>query len=193
MTHLSEAIVDPDRDLMLLVAEGDHGAFRLLVERHQGLVIGTLVRMLGSADAEDIAQQVFLNVWRSAGRWRPRAKVTTWIMTITKRLAFNESRRRRRARILRQSEEEEGAPEGVADPSLSPDKNIEREELHRAVENAMALLSEKERWAVILRKHEGMPYEEIASVMGSSVSSVKSLLFRARNTLREKLSVYLEE
>lgn len=191
MTESYFPIDDPDRDLMQSVAGGDHGAFRILVERHQGLVIGTLVRMLGPSDAEDIAQQVFLNVWRSAGRWTPRAKVTTWIMTIAKRLAFNESRRRRRSRIIRQSEEEECLPEGVADPSSSPDKNIEREELHRAVERAMALLPERERWAVILRRHEEMSYEEIASVMGSSVSSVKSLLFRARTALKESLGSYL--
>jgi len=183
---------DPDRELMEAVATGDHGAFRLLVERHQGLVIGTLARMLGTADAEDIAQQVFLRVWRSAPRWTPQAKVTTWIMTIARRLAFNESRRRGRSRILRQSEEDVGMPEGIEDPSASPDRRIEQEELRGAVESAMAELPERERMAVILRRHHEMPYEDIASVLGVSVPAVKSLLFRARNTLRQQLSAYLE-
>ena len=178
---------------MLAVARGDHSAFRLLVERHQGLVVETIAGMIGPADAEDIAQHVFMNVWRSAPRWKPRAKAMTWIMTITRRLAFNESRRRRRSRILKQQDEECLPPEGIADPSESPDRVAERREIHRAIENAMASLSEKERMAVILRRTDGMPYEEMASVIGTSVPAVKSLLFRARNILRHRLAAYLDK
>jgi len=148
--------------------------------------------MIGTADAEDIAQQVFLNVWKSAPRWRPQAKVTTWIMIIAKRLVFNESRRRGRSRLVSQSGEDDVAY-GFPDASPGPDRVILDLELHRSVEEAMASLSEKERLAVVLRRHEEMPYEEIAQVLGTSVPAVKSLLFRARNTLREKLSGYLEE
>lgn len=179
---------------MTAIARGDHPAFRILVERHQKLVIGTVARMLGSSDVEDVAQQVFLNVWKSAPRWRPEAKVTTWMMTIAKRLVFNESRRRSRARLLPQSalSDEEEAPFDHPDPSPGPDQRILNQELHRAVEAAMASLGEKERMAVVLRRHEGMPYEEIAVVLGVSVSAVKSLLFRARTTLKEKLGPYLD-
>ena len=177
---------------MLRVASGDHAAFRELVERHQHLVVGTVARMIGAADAEDLAQQVFLNVWRSAPRWRPEAKVTTWMMTIARRLVFNESRRRGRMRIVPQSGEDQVMHE-FPDASPGPDHRLLDHELHGAVESAMASLGEKERLAVVLRRHEGMPYEEIASVLGTSVPAVKSLLFRARNTLREKLSDYLKE
>lgn len=173
------------------IAAGDHAAFRILVERHQGLVIGTVARMLGTADAEDVAQKVFLNVWRSAPRWRPEAKVTTWMMTIAKRLVFNESRRRSRARIVPQHGEDPDVQD-FPDASPQPDRRILDRELHDAVEAALASLGEKERMAVVLRRHEGMPYEEIAQILGTSVSAVKSLLFRARGTLREKLAGYLE-
>ena len=179
-----------DEALMRLIATGDSEAFRMLVERHQQLVIGTVARMIGTADAEDVAQQVFLNVWKSASRWRPEAKLTTWMLTITKRLVFNESRRRSRARLVPQPSEEESEPESP-DSAPGPDQQLLGRELHQAIEAAMDLLPEKERLAVVLRQHQGMPYEEIAVVLGVSLPSVKSLLFRARNSLKEKLGPYL--
>ena len=176
---------------MAAVAAGDQHSFRRFVERHQNLVIGTVARMIGTADAEDIAQQVFLNVWKSAPRWRPEAKVTTWLMTITKRLVFNEARRRSRTRIVPR-EPEEAFPE-FPDTKPSLDSEILEREMHAAIEAAMGALPERERMVVVLRRYETMPYEEIAAVLGITVPSVKSLLFRARNTLREKLSPYLED
>jgi len=191
VTRPSQISENTDEELMAAIADGDHAAFRILVERHQKLVIGTVARMIGTADAEDVAQQVFLNVWRSAPRWRPEAKVTTWVMTIAKRLVFNESRRRSRTRVVPQDDGKGALPE-FPDASPGPDRRILDHELHGAVEAAMASLGEKERLAVVLRRHEGMPYEEIAHVLGISVPAVKSLLFRARNTLRQKLSAYLD-
>ena len=187
----SKEAAESDEELMTAIAAGDQHAFRILVERHQTLVIGTVARMIGTSDAEDVAQQVFLNVWKAAPRWRPDAKVTTWIMTVAKRLVFNESRRRNRSRILSQGSEE-GAVNESPDERPGPDASLLEGELHEAIARAMAQLNEKERMAVVLRRHEGMQYEEIAVVLGTSVSSVKSLLFRARNTLREKLAPYLE-
>lgn len=175
---------------MAAVAAGDQQAFRRFVERHQNLVIGTVARMIGTADAEDIAQQVFLNVWKSAPRWRPEAKVTSWLMTITKRLVFNETRRRSRTRIVSRQPEEE-SPE-FPDAKPSPDRVVLEREMHAAIEAAMESLPERERMVVVLRRYEAMPYEEIAVVLGTSIPTVKSLLFRARNTLREKLAPYLE-
>jgi RNA polymerase sigma-70 factor (ECF subfamily) len=181
-----------DEELMLLIGGGDAHSFRRLVERHQQLVIGTIARMIGPAEAEDLAQQVFLNVWKSAPRWRPEAKVTTWLLTIAKRLVYNESRRRSRARLIPQSREEEAEPE-YSDATPGPDRQLLEQELHQAIESAMAFLPEKERLALVLRQYSGMPYEEIALVLGVSLPAVKSLLFRARENLKVRLKPYLTE
>jgi RNA polymerase sigma-70 factor, ECF subfamily len=177
---------------MRRVASGDDGAFRMIVERHQHLVIATITRMIGSAEAEDLAQQVFINVWKSAPRWRPEAKFTTWLLTIAKRLVFNESRRRGRARLIPQSHQSDEEPADTADGSLGPDKRLLEDELHLAIDEALSSLPEKERLAVVLRRYEELPYEEIAVVLSLSLPAVKSLLFRARNMLREKLAPYLD-
>lgn len=183
---------ESDEVLMHLVASGDDGAFRRLVERHQGLVIATVARMIGMSDAEDIAQQVFLNVWKSAPRWRPEARFITWLLTISKRLVFNESRRRCRSRLIPQSRDPDEERPDHPDGTPGPDQQLLERELHGAIERALASLPEKERLAVILRRYENMPYEEIALVLSLSPPAVKSLLFRARNTLREKLALYLK-
>lgn len=176
---------------MVAVAAGDNSAFRMLVERHQNLVIGTAARMVGTAEAEDLAQKVFLNVWKAAPRWRPKARVTTWILTITRRLVFNESRRRTRTRISPSSSSGEGQEGEFPDPGPDPSETLQRVELHDAIRSALATLPEKERLAVILREYEGLPYDEIAEVLGTSLPAVKSLLFRARGSLRMRLSSFL--
>ena len=193
VAHEPHESQETDEELMKRIASGDNLAFRQLVERHQSLVIATVTRMIGFSEAEDLAQQVFLNVWRSAPRWRPEAKFTTWLLTIAKRLVFNESRRRGRARLLPQSREPDDDLPDHPDRTPGPDQQLLGKELHRAIETALASLPEKERLAVILRRYEEMPYEEIAIVLSLSLPAVKSLLFRARNTLREKLSHYLGE
>jgi RNA polymerase sigma-70 factor (ECF subfamily) len=192
VTEIPPESEEADEQLMMCIALGDTEAFRLLVERHQGLVIATIARMIGMSDAEDLAQQVFLNVWKSAPRWRPEARFTTWLMTIAKRLVFNESRRRSRARLIPQSRDPDEKKPDHPDGTPGPDQQILEKELHEAIEQALAFLPEKERLAVILRRYENMPYEEIATVLAMSLPAVKSLLFRARNTLREKLGPYLE-
>jgi RNA polymerase sigma-70 factor, ECF subfamily len=181
---------DPDGELMEAVAAGDPDAFRKLVERHQHLVIGTIARMIGPSEAEDLAQQVFLNVWKAAPRWRPSARFTTWLLTIARRIVFNESRRRMRARVRLSDRSEETEVEAPS-PEHPPDAEMSRRELHDEIRAAIALLPEKERFAVVLRQYEGLSYEEIAGALDTSVSAVKSLLFRARTTLRSKLERHL--
>ena len=175
---------------MKAVAGGDDAAFRTFVERHQHLVIGTIARMIGPSEAEDLAQQVFLNVWKAAPRWRPSARVTTWLMTITRRLVFNESRRRGRARIhpaFRSDDPEIELPAS----GLPPDVEMARGELHGEIRSAIRSIPEKECLAVILREYEGLSYDEIAAVLDTSVTAVKSILFRARTSLRSKLGRHL--
>lgn len=186
---------DLDFSLMKRVGEGDHQAFKHLVERHQNAVIGTVAKMLGNpSEAEDIAQQVFLRIWRNAKRYRPDAKFTTYLFTITRNLVFNETRRRGRKKEVSADEREERSHQLIeADPARQPDAELLQAELQLAVDAAIAALPEAQRMAVVLRRYEQLSYEEIADVLGLSVSAVKSLLFRARTTLREALGGYLKE
>src|SRR3977135_1336431 len=183
-----------DVRLMRLVAGGDTTAFKQLIERHQALVAGTVARMLGSnSDVEDIAQQVFIRVWRSAGRYVARAKFTTWLLKITRNLVFNEMRRAKRhphlpVQIDPAAEEMPLKDEATA----TPDATLLQVELRAEIEKAIMLLPDTQRMALGLRRYEELSYEEIADVLDLSVPAVKSLLFRARTELRERLKDYLE-
>jgi RNA polymerase sigma-70 factor (ECF subfamily) len=184
-----------DVRLMELAGAGDDRAFEQLVERHQRLVVGTVGRMLGSgSDAEDIAQQVFVRVWKNAKRYEPRAKFTTWLLKITRNLVFNELRRRsRHPQVPLQSESEEEERPLKDDQAVAPDASLLERELQEAVDAAIANLPETQRMAVILRRYDELSYEDIAETLDQSVSAVKSLLFRARTELRENLKRYLAE
>lgn len=180
---------------MGLVSAGDMAAFEQLVERHQRLVVGTVTRMLGdNSDAEDIGQQVFVRVWKSANRYVPRAKFTTWLLKITRNLVFNELRRRsRHAQVPPQPESEEEERPIPDEHAVGPDDALLEQELQKAIDAAIANLPETQRLAVILRRYEELSYEEIAETLDQSVSAVKSLLFRARTELRTSLNRYLTE
>ena len=182
-----------DIRLMKLVSAGETAAFEELVERHQRLVIGTVARMLGNnSEVEDIAQQVFVRVWKSAQRYVPSAKFTTWLLKITRNLVFNELRRRsRQAQApfrVESADDERPIPDEHA---RAPDAILLEQELQRAVEAAIAQLPETQRMAVVLRRYHEFSYEQIAEVLDHSVPAVKSLLFRARSELRNHLNRYL--
>ena len=185
-----------DIALMLLARDGDEEAFEQLVERHQYRVVGTVAKMLGGeSDAEDIAQQVFVRVWQSRARYNPTAKFTTWLLTITRNLVFNEMRRRRRAHLV-PFELDDGEHPVREHPDLrmrSASDQVLEAELQEAVARAIASLPEAQRMALVLRRYEEMPYEEIARVLETTVPAVKSLLFRARTDLKERLKNYLGE
>ena len=155
---------------------------------------GDFAKMLGDGrDAEDLAQHVFLRVWNSAARYEPRAKFTTWLYTITRNLVFNEIRRRERSRSDSLDARIENTGDVFVDQSTArADEAVLREELEAAIQFAMDALSPTQRMAIVLRRYEDLSYEEIAVVMELSVSSVKSLLFRARNELKERLAPYLD-
>lgn len=183
--------------LMLRVRDGDVHAFERLVDLHQSMVIGTAYRMLGSQeDAHDIAQQVFLRVWKSAPRYEATAKFTTWLYTILRNLVFNETRRRSRRKevpILLE-EDDDHTPKQYADHTApAADQITQQEELETALDKAIAALPEKQRLAVVLRRHEELPYEQICEILKMSLPAVKSLLFRARAELRKHLAAYLGE
>ena len=183
-----------DVRLMRLIAGGDTTAFEQLIERHQTLVAGTVARMLGSnSDVEDIAQQVFIRVWKSAGRYVARAKFTTWLLKIARNLVFNEMRRAKRHPHLPVQIEPEAEEMPLKDEAMAtPDANLLQAELQAEIEKAIMLLPDTQRMALVLRRYEELSYEEIADVLDLSVPAVKSLLFRARTELRERLRGYLE-
>ncbi|MEA3187489.1 MAG: hypothetical protein QOD99_1319 [Chthoniobacter sp.] len=183
-----------DVEWMQRVAGGDMQAFEKLIEAHQRRVVGTVAKMLGDdTDSEDVAQQVFIRVWKSAGRYKPTAKFTTWLFTITRNLVFNELRRRKRHPATPLEHEEKQHHFQAADVQGSaPDASLLDTELEAAIQTAIDSLPETQRMAVVLRRYEEMPYEEIANVLGLSVPAVKSVLFRARVELRLKLQGYLD-
>jgi RNA polymerase sigma-70 factor (ECF subfamily) len=180
---------------MARVKLGDTGALRELVEAHQGRVIGTVAKMLGdAADAEDIAQQVFIRVWKSAARYEPTAKFTTWLFKITRNLVFNELRRRKRhpAQSLDAANSDDRPLQAPDHGVKAPDTALLDDEMQRAIQSAIEELPETQRLAVILRRYDDVPYEEIGEILELSVPAVKSVLFRARTELREKLKRYLD-
>src|SRR5947207_10775762 len=182
-----------DVRLMRLVGRGDTSAFEELIARNQALVAGTVARMLGSnSDVEDIAQQVFIRLWKSARRYVPRAKFTTWLLKITRNLVFNELRRtKRHAHVPLQSEPGAEDPPVKDEMNLAPDASLLETELQRTSEEAILQLPETQRMALVLRRYEQLSYEQIAEVLDLSVPAVKSVLFRARSELRSRLSKYL--
>src|SRR4051794_7451931 len=182
-----------DVRLMQLVARGDTAAFQELVERHQGLVLGTVARMLGSnSDVEDIGQQVFIRVWKSASRYVPRAKFTTWLLKITRNLVFNELRRSKRHTHVPIKAEGSATELPLKDETIqAPDASLLENELQRAIEQAITKLPDTQRMALVLRRYEDLSYEEIGEILDLSVPAVKSVLFRARTEMRARLSKYL--
>lgn len=194
MAEPSTESIDPDNErdiaLMARIATGDEVALRALVEKHQHVVVGMIAKMLNDpTEAEDLAQRVFLRVWKHAKRWKPEAKFTTYLFTIARNLTYNESRRRsRKKEVSADQRNEEFGSESPADARIEPDAETLRNEMHDEIDRAIASLPENQRAAVVLYAYESLPYEEIAQVLGTSVSSVKSLIFRGRTTLREKLA-----
>jgi RNA polymerase sigma-70 factor, ECF subfamily len=192
------ADLDPDAALMLRVREGDMAAFETLVEKYKQRVLNLLYHSLRDAtEAEDLAQNVFLQVYKSAGRYRVSAKFSTWLFTIARNLSLNELRRRSRhpAESLdqpAQQEEHEGPRQFEDAKSLRPHDLILRSELEAKVEEAIAALPEKQRTALLLCREEELSYEDMAKVLDCSLSATKSLIHRARETLKQQLKPYLE-
>lgn len=189
--------LDPDAALMLRVKRGDMKAFEELAEKYKQPIVNLMYRMLHDLDeAEDLAQNVFIRVYQSAGRYQVSAKFSTWIFTIARRLCLNEIRRRGRhpAESLESSQvENDDLPARQFEDikSVTPPEAFLQSELVQKVEEALAQLPEKQRLAIALCRQDELSYEEIAEVLGCSVPATKSLIHRGRETLKEKLKPYL--
>ena len=190
--------LDPDAELMLRVKQGDAAAFEGLVEKYKKPIINLLFRTLrDAAEAEDLAQNVFLQVYKSADRYRVEAKFSTWLYTIARNLCLNEIRRRSRhpSESLEGAEQSEleGAGRQFEDKkNVSAPEELLRAELVKKVDDALASLPENQRTAILLFKEQDMSYEEIAKILNCSVSATKSLIHRGRETLKSKLKPYLK-
>lgn len=190
---------DPEAQLMLRFKEGDESAFDQLVEKFKTPVLNYIARQIGSIDeAEDLAQNVFVQVYKNAERYEATAKFTTWLFTIARNLCLNEFRRRQRHPVqsLEQtmSDDPDAEPAQLADiKARSPSQETMDVELQERVLAAIQKLPENQRTAVLLCRYEGLAYEEIAKVLNTSVSATKSLLHRARETLKEELKEILRE
>ncbi len=188
--------------LMLAVRNDDADAFEQLVARHQGRLLNFLFHLVGDRDrAEDLAQEVFMRVFRSRKNYQPGAKFTTWLFTIANNTAKNAKRTLARRKEIQWHANGQSGSHAI--PSLDqlakdasgqmPARQFDKAEKADVVRLAMQSLSERQRTAVLLCKFEGMSYDEIGETLELSTSAVKSLLSRARGNLRDILQPYLND
>ena len=179
-------------DLMVKTAEGDEFAFEILVRRHQTSVLNLVYRYVGDrTKAKDLAQEVFIRVWRAANRYEPKARFTTWIYRITANLCLNELKSVKGKKLVQLEAEEEDRQntnfEPHSDASQSPEDLLLAEERSRQVSEALQSLPENQRMALILKRYDNLSYDEIAKIMECSLSAVESLLVRAKKKSSRKI------
>ena len=193
------AALDPKSDaaVMLRVAAGDEAGFNYLVQKYHRAIIHFLFRMVrNEAVAEEMAQEVFLRVYRSRESYRAEAKFTTWLYRIATNLAVNHARDTKHERsaqtiYLDAPDEESGTTPDVADDEPSVEQKLMRDERMAAIRTHVMALPERQRMAVLMHKYQGMDYRQIGDVLKLSESATKSLLFRAYQTLRDKLKDFV--
>ncbi|MGB0065106.1 MAG: sigma-70 family RNA polymerase sigma factor [Terracidiphilus sp.] len=191
--------LDPTSDaaVMLRVAGGDEDGFTYLAQKYHRPMIHFLFRMVGNqAVAEELAQEVFLRVYRARESYRAEARFTTWLYRIATNLAVNYARDTKHERMaqtvyLDQPDEETGTSPDVADDEPSAEERLLREERMAAIRQYVMALPERQRMAVLMHKYQGMDYRQIGEVLKLSESATKSLLFRAYQTLRESLKKFV--
>ena len=199
----STAVADPiaggltDADVMLRVKAGDDSAFDYLVQKYRRQIINFMYRMAhNSAAAEDLAQEVFLRVYRSRANYEPSAKFTTWLYRIATNLGVNYARDTRHERPenvmnLDEPDSETGQAQDLADKTPSVEEEILRRERLAAIKAKVEALPERQKMAVLMHKYQQMDYRQIAEVLKLSESATKSLLFRAYETLRTELKEFV--
>ena len=182
---------------MLAYQGGEEEAFRRIVQRNQAKVYAMIFRVIGNhAQAEDLSQEVFLRIFRTAQRYKPMAKFSTWLYRIAANVALNAIRAKRKLKVagLDVPDEEDGSRwhRDVPDKrSRSPQTRLDGAELQARLDEAISSLPENQRIAITLNQYEHMSYQEIAEVLDCSTMAVKSLLSRARCNLRDAMVRYL--
>jgi RNA polymerase sigma-70 factor, ECF subfamily len=188
-----------DADIMLRVREGDDVGFNFLIEKYRKPIVNFMYRMVhNQAVAEELAQEVFLRVYRSRQTYRAEAKFTTWLYRIATNLGVNHARDTKHERsaqtiYLDQADPETGTTPDVADVRPDVEEEMLKDERMKAIRKHVMALPERQRTAVLMHKYQGLDYKEIGSVLRLSESATKSLLFRAYQTLRERLKEFVEQ
>ncbi len=188
---IAVATIEHDAELMLRVREGDSQSFALLLAKHRAPVIHFLYRMIqNQAVAEELAQEVFLRVYRSRASYEPTAKFTTWLFRIASHVALNHIRdgKHERNQESLDQDSDEGMSRQVASTGPTVEQQMLREARFEEIRRTIQLLPAKQRAAVLMHKYEEMEYAQIAAALECSESAVKSSLFRAYETLRAKLA-----
>ena len=186
-----------DAEVMLRVKAGDQSAFDFLVQKYRRPLVSFMYRMArNTAAAEDLAQEVFLRVYRSRHSYEATAKFTTWLYRIATNLAVNHARDTRKERpevtlSLDEPDEETGTTMDLADATMTAEEALVRRERLAAIRSKVEALPERQKLAVIMHKYQQMDYKQIADVLKLSESATKSLLFRAYETLREQLKEFI--
>lgn len=185
-----------DEEIMVRCATGSEEAFQILVSRYRPRIINLITRFVGDVDrAEDIAQEVFIRVYRNRERYRKSGKFSTWIFTIAANLAKNEIRRKvRHRRVVSMDEEKEpgtSLASTLSDRGPGPGQTLERKELENLILNAIEALPERYRLALVLRDLEGLAYEEVSRVLGIPGGTVRSRINRARLMVKDKLESFV--
>lgn len=186
-----------DAELMLRVRDGDDGCYNFLIEKYRRPIINFMFRMVrNQAIAEELAQEVFLRVYRSRQTYRAEAKFSTWLYRIATNLGVNHARDTKQERsaqtvYLDEPDPETGSTPDVADMTPSIEQDMVRDERMSAIRQHVMALPERQRTAVLMHKYQGMDYKDIGDVLKLSESATKSLLFRAYQTLRERLKEFV--
>lgn len=190
---------DPDNQLMQKAGSGNRAAFKELVKKHQGTVTGIIYRYTGNHnEVEDLAQDIFLKIYKAANSYVPRAQFKTWLYKVVANHCLNFFRSQKRKSSITSFDH---SLSGDYNPHLQrtdaqkeqPEIILQQQELQIALKRALSELPERQRMAIILHRFEGLSYKEVAATLGSSLSAVESLIFRAMNNLKEKLSPYKSE
>ncbi len=193
-TPVPGQIADPDVELMLRVQAGDQTAFPELFRKLSPRVLQYARRLVGSeAQAEEVTQDVFVQVFRFRHRYRPQSRLTTWIFTITTNLCLNELRRPERKRRVDLVDEDHPDGPTFPDPEAwTPEEGAAARELACRLEGAVAALPPKQRAALLLSRVDGLAYCDVGNALGCSEGAVKALIFRATQTLKASLREFLE-
>jgi RNA polymerase sigma-70 factor (ECF subfamily) len=190
--------IDPDAELMVAVQHGDSAAFEYLLDKYHRPIVNFIYKLVNNAaEAEELAQEVFLRIYRARETYQPKARFAAWIYKIAANLSFKEAARKRRQRFWnwdhRSGDEPRVAEESIADPAPDAEGRMITSELGRAVRRAIRSLPPNERTALVLRRYEDLSYKEIAEAMNCTEAAVKTYIHRGKLHVRDCILPYFEK